>query len=324
MSQNYEKPLTPDVPSTDETEEKVLLLSFTKSVDPKNLHSSKDTLRHRPLYWALENGCTSIEVDVWKFEEAAHQPATSTGNALGFSSDELYVGHSNASLRKEDTLDRMYLDPLYSGLVEANEQKMNHVKEGVFFKEPRQTLHLWLNIKKDADATCKIIEQKLQRFVSKYYVSYYDPHEIKHYNLPLAIHLTGNVPWEYLNASDKLRMKRYAYVECPLTDFRRDLLWDAEDRYSRLCKFATAALKDLLTKELYGEIKLGKMSDSSLQTLRQLIGKAQRLGLKIRVTGSIQWPQLASQQCLELLWEAGVDYFDTNDQLGLVLRNIKH
>ena len=60
-----------------------------------NAHSHNDYLNKRPLYSALENNFKSIEVDVFLLKS------------------DLYVGHNWLQLRKNKTIENLYLGPLW-------------------------------------------------------------------------------------------------------------------------------------------------------------------------------------------------------------------
>ena len=61
----------------------------------KNAHSHNDYLNKNPLFNAVENKFKSIEVDIFLLNS------------------NLYVGHSWLQIRKERTIEKLYLDPLW-------------------------------------------------------------------------------------------------------------------------------------------------------------------------------------------------------------------
>lgn len=69
---------------------------FTRNVQPIPCNSHNDYERRRPLFDALQWGCTSVEADVWWFE----------------GEEELFVGHHTASLKRDRTFRSLYVDPL--------------------------------------------------------------------------------------------------------------------------------------------------------------------------------------------------------------------
>lgn len=67
----------------------------SRNVIPVPCHSHNDYWRRVPLYLAVQAGCTSVEVDVWLFDQ------------------ELFVGHSESSLTPGRTLRELYIKPLH-------------------------------------------------------------------------------------------------------------------------------------------------------------------------------------------------------------------
>jgi hypothetical protein len=68
----------------------------TRDVLPLPCHSHNDYWRRVPLFDAIHWGCTSVEADVWQFEDQK----------------DLLVGHSAASLTPGRTLRSLYVDPI--------------------------------------------------------------------------------------------------------------------------------------------------------------------------------------------------------------------
>jgi len=68
--------------------------SFIRQVKPVAVHSHNDYTRRIPLWEALGSGCISVEADVT------------------FHKSDLLVGHTRRTLKREDSLKAMYLEPL--------------------------------------------------------------------------------------------------------------------------------------------------------------------------------------------------------------------
>ena len=68
----------------------------TQDVLPVPCHSHNDYWRRVPLFQAIHAGCTSVEADVWLFDDE----------------EELFVGHNTASLTPNRTFTKLYVDPL--------------------------------------------------------------------------------------------------------------------------------------------------------------------------------------------------------------------
>lgn len=72
----------------------------TRDVLPIPCHSHNDYWRRIPLFDALHWGCTSVEADVWLYDNK----------------DVLFVGHSSASLTPTRTFRSLYVDPIVAML----------------------------------------------------------------------------------------------------------------------------------------------------------------------------------------------------------------
>lgn len=73
-----------------------MTLDLIRNVSPIPCHSHNDYWRKHPLFDALSWGCTSVEADVWHFDDE----------------EELFVGHNTASLTHTRTFRSLYVDPI--------------------------------------------------------------------------------------------------------------------------------------------------------------------------------------------------------------------
>jgi hypothetical protein len=103
-------------------------------------HAHNDYLHDMPLAEALEQGYTSVEVDVM---------------LIG---DQLLVGHDllDAALRNE-TLTDLYLGPLKGWIIE---------NEGKVFADPAQGFTLLVDVKSPAGSTYQVLDQVLAKYDS--------------------------------------------------------------------------------------------------------------------------------------------------------------
>ena len=101
-----------------------------------NAHSHNDYLNKRPLYSALKNNFKSIEVDVFLFKS------------------NLYVGHSWFQLRKNKTIEKLYLEPLW---------KLFNENKG-FIYQNKSPLYLLVDIKTAAGPTHDILKIILNKY----------------------------------------------------------------------------------------------------------------------------------------------------------------
>jgi len=106
-------------------------------------HSHNDYLKTIPLWGALNNGCTSIEVDVF-----AHK-------------NELKVAHIAFALNIRSNLSEMYLKPLANYLDKKNK----------IFSNDTIPLILMIDFKSDADSSLFLLQKAIEPY-SKYFTYY--------------------------------------------------------------------------------------------------------------------------------------------------------
>jgi hypothetical protein len=97
-------------------------------------HSHNDYWRSRPLQDALQNGCRSVEADVYLVD------------------GQLLVGHDVRELKPERTLSAMYLKPLWELVSDSD----------VFRRD--EPFYLLIDVKSEAKSTYAAIERELQPF----------------------------------------------------------------------------------------------------------------------------------------------------------------
>ncbi|KAG7002382.1 hypothetical protein G7Y79_00027g060740 [Physcia stellaris] len=157
---------------------------FSRDVLPIPCHSHNDYWRLAPLYSALGAGCIGVEADVWLIDS------------------ELYVGHDMASLTRNRTLRRLYVDPLvsilegqnpvtefYDGEAEGGKRKM-----GVFDTDPDQTLVLLIDFKTEGHETWPSVVAALEPLRERGYLSHRNGSTVV--EGPITVVATGNAPFE--------------------------------------------------------------------------------------------------------------------------------
>ena len=109
----------------------------TRDVLPIACHSHNDYWRRVPLFDAIHHGCTSVEADVWLFDE------------------DLYIGHSMGALARNRTLQNLYLNPLAELLDQMNAKTefTNATGRGIFDQDPNQSLVLLIDFKTNGQKT---------------------------------------------------------------------------------------------------------------------------------------------------------------------------
>lgn len=310
---------------------------LTRDVEVKPIHSHNDYWRTQPLFDALSYGCQSIESDIWLAPETYemhrthveytdgkkdHRNDISSEEVARFEKGEIYVGHSQIYLGTNLTLQRLYLDPLYSFLEYANPSfkalKGSHddidldnvhsdLKNGVFFDSPESSLYFWMDFKTDADTTYRGVMPLLKRFIDKNYLAYYDVQSDKFVPGPIVITATGNAPVDLIEQETR----RYVFVDAPLKALREGSSAETQ-KYSKLSVIASASLEELLGTEAFNRAKTKEFSKEDEEKLFEYFEAAHNLGLKTRVWGGINWPNYISKSHLKSLLANGCDLLNTD------------
>ncbi|CAL8574521.1 Altered inheritance of mitochondria protein 6 [Xanthoria parietina] len=171
---------------------------FSRGILPKPCHSHNDYWRRVPLYSAIEAGCMSVEADVWLFRE------------------ELYIGHSLASLTPNRTLASLYVDPLVQILEKQNPTTQFHPdgnvsQHGVFDTAPEQSLTLLIDFKTSGSALFPYVLSALEPLRSRGHLTYRNGTQT--INRPITVVGTGNTP--------------FSLVDSDLTNPHHDIFFDA-------------------------------------------------------------------------------------------------
>lgn len=296
----------------------VTVESLTRDVHLKPIHSHNDYWRKRPLLDALLHGCVSVEGDIWHFQDDYTVTDTATATTDKFSLSEMYVGHNQIYLKPQNTLDLLYFDYMYEFLEHSNKQysvpmlEQFGLKFGIFYDAPENPLYFWLDLKTEGNDTYNHLKQYLTRFTDKEYLAHYDTETQSHVPGPVAITLTGDVPWALLEEElKKLRGNRNVYADCPLQNFldtKPD--WD---KYELLCIFASASLEQLLGKEEYLKAVRSDFSKDQQAKLKAFFEKAHEHGIKTRIWGGVDWPIYVRNSHWKTLWELGCDLINADD-----------
>ncbi len=102
-------------------------------------HSHNDYTRERPLQEALENGFTSIEIDVFSWK------------------GQIKVAHLKQKLKKKPTIKELYLEPL-SKIITQN--------EGTVFQNDSTQLVLMIDLKKDKKVLYHLLKNQFKEYES--------------------------------------------------------------------------------------------------------------------------------------------------------------
>ncbi|MFT4205422.1 MAG: phosphatidylinositol-specific phospholipase C/glycerophosphodiester phosphodiesterase family protein [Chitinophagaceae bacterium] len=191
------------------------------------VHSHNDYWQSRPFYLAYEHGLGSVEADTYLWDGA------------------LLVAHDTVALKKENTLQHLYLEPLKAALLSHG---------GHPFADTSLHIQLLIELKTEADTEIKAMETALQQYP-----------EITD-NPQVQVVFTGNTP------SVK------AMLACP-TYMRFD--GQLSHTYPPEALAHIAMLSDNLQDFITWDGK-GKLTQKQEKVLRRWVKKGHDLGKKVR------------------------------------------
>lgn len=154
-------------------------------------HSHNDYNHKIPLWDALENGCASIEIDVF-----AHD-------------NQLKVAHVNLGLNKKPTLSDSYLHPLQALIQERG------------YVYPNQSLVLMIDFKTDSKLSLALLEQAIHDMKSQ--LSYYHNGQVIEKALKLVISGRG-IQFDQLANIDTIYFFKDGSVHACEQDFPSELV----------------------------------------------------------------------------------------------------
>lgn len=136
----------------------------TAGVQPIPCHSHNDYLRDHPLIDALQNGCISVEADIWQRDDMK---------------DDLRVGHTPSTLKDDRTLKSLYVDPIVKRLEAVNSGRqlrpaVDAPWKGIFLTSPTQSLVLLIDFKTSGNATWSTLMSALGPLRDGGWLSYWD------------------------------------------------------------------------------------------------------------------------------------------------------
>ncbi|GME68959.1 hypothetical protein B5S31_g387 [[Candida] boidinii] len=273
------------------------LVSLTKDVTVKPIHSHNDEWRKVPLFDALRAGTYSIEADVYYFPE---------------NKDTIFVGHNKNYLSVDKNLDSMYLNHFFDLLEQANSKIItgeNEKKNGLFYDSPESTTYFYIDIKNNNIELLKLFEKKLKNFISKNYLSYYDLNLKKFVEGPLTIIITGDYPYDYI-VNTPIE-KRYLFIDAPLKDFKNlEILNKFNKDYISI--FSSASLHDLTG--YYSPINYFKgLSLEQLNTLKEFIKISHENNILTRIWDTPNWPIAVRNRVWKQVIELGSDCLNVDD-----------
>lgn len=260
-------------------------VEFFGNVLPVPCHSHNDYWRQTPLFAALGSGCVSIEADVW----------LKNGN--------LYVGHTENSLRENMTLQSMYIEPLTRVLETINAPQLLSQNPsqpmGVFYNDPAQALTLLVDFKTPSGEAWPLLLEQLRPLRDAGWLAHWNGTARIH--RPIIIVASGSVDFETLVANHTYRD---VFYDAPLDALEDDSDWqgDIDDdtvtndgtpgssRYFKYnpsnCHFASAKLSKAI-----GPVLFSNLSPEQLITVGRQIRNARERHLIPRYWGTPRWPR---------------------------------
>jgi hypothetical protein len=290
-------------------------------------HSHNDYWRQKPLFSALHAGCTSVEADVWLYNE------------------DLFVGHSTASLTPARTLQSLYINPLLEILDRTNpitefHPSLNLPRNGVFDTDATQSLVLLIDFKNNGEAIWPYVSSQLQPLRDRNYLTYFNGTE--RVDGPITVVATGNAPFNKVVENQRYRD---IFFDAPL-----DLMDKVPPHTSpshRISdeQFATPSA-DAATggqghsgsaptnpmvysdaNSFYASVSFkrsilgfptlppwrSQMSASQIELIRKQIAGAHARGLKVRYWSVPEWPRGLRNYFWRVLVKEGIDYLNVDD-----------
>ena len=257
------------------------LPNFSRDIQPKAIHSHNDYWRLVTLFEALSLGITGVEADCHLIN------------------GELYVAHTNASIRPNLTFRSLYLDPLTSIL--ENQNAPNGIASssginGIWDVDPSRGIVVMTDLKTEGFSTLEAVQEQLQPFREKGWLTYWNgtaivPGPILHVG-------TGNTPFDaVLNSTYANSTYRDVFFDAPLDNLTD--IYNISNSY-----YTSTSLTGVLggvTKIPFKGLKKDQMAEVAGQ-----IERAQSLGLVSRYWDIPAWPVVTRMNIWKQLEEVGI------------------
>ena len=252
---------------------------------------------------------------------------------------DLYVGHNKAALSSARTLQSLYINPILDILDQQNSAHELHSdpdtpRSGVFDANPKQSLILLKDIKKNGQDLWPYVYKQLEPLRQKKYLTYFNGSEVV--EGPIIVVATGNAPFNrvvenpnyrdiFFDAPLGLMAKASSSVDAPeqvsqnptapsaiggqghAGDAPRDPnAYSVHNSYYASVSFKRAVLG-------FPTLPWDRLSDAQLKALREQIAGAHARGLKVRYWAVPEWPTSMRNYLWRVLIREGVDYLNTDD-----------
>jgi len=172
-------------------------------------HAHNDYENQNPLFEALENKFSSIEVDVYLID------------------NELIVSHNYPNPNNKNTLESLYLDPML---------KVYKVNGNEIFKKQSEPIILLVDLKSDAEKTYSALKQKLEpysEFLSMYEKGNVTEGTVKVIvsgNRPIDIILEEEISYLFVDGRPEDLGRGFPSERMPLIseNFRKISMWNGD------------------------------------------------------------------------------------------------
>lgn len=278
---------------------------------PIPCHSHNDYWRKVPLYSAIEAGCISVEADVWLIH------------------DELYVGHSRASLTNERTFASLYINPLLDILSHQNPTTSFHPNgntslDGVFDTTPEQSLVLLIDFKTSGTELWPHVLSALEPLRSRNYLSHHDGDQMIH--RPITVVGTGDIPFESVSKKSA-NPHLDVFFDAPL-----DQMWGISEEQPASANSSSNNTSQSINQDLYNTTNSyyasasfidaigypwqGQLTDPQLSSIRGQVASAQKKGLKARYWELPSWPIDLRNHIWDVVVKEGIDLLNVDDLIA--------
>jgi hypothetical protein len=238
---------------------------FSQIIPLPHAYAHNDYWHKRPLLDALDNGFTNIEADIY------------------LRHSRLLVAHRLPLLRKKNTIEGLYLQPLLNRLTNTNELVQTSL----------DTIVLMIDIKSNGKKTYAALRKVLNNY--KAILSTCEKGKVTIRNLTLV--LTGHRPLHFLESEET----RFVFVDADLRKINRRELFPE--------MFTTASCKYSSLIKWRGK---GTISEFEKERLQELVVKAHLSGTKVRLWGSPE-----NETVWHFLRNCGVDLINTDKLIAL-------
>ncbi|KZT21016.1 hypothetical protein NEOLEDRAFT_1121820 [Neolentinus lepideus HHB14362 ss-1] len=270
-------------------------VSLSAGVTPKRCHSHNDYEQSVPLLKALSYGAASVEADVWLVD------------------NELLVGHTEKELSPNDTLAKLYLEPLQDIIRMANmDRKDDGVTplHGIFDTAPKLPLQLLIDLKTNGIATFERLYDYLEPLRSAGYLTTMvaaSPYPVFTPSVITVIG-TGNTPLSSVLAlGDDDGRRRDIFLDAPLLGL-------ASGKDSEAANVYTPSVSPLASANLQEVVGWSWVTPwVAKKRIRTFVDAAHKKGIQARFWNTPNFPIWFRNYVWQVLLDEGADWLNVDD-----------